>query len=383
MRIGLYAHGGSGNHGCEALVRSTIQLLGEHEYLLFSERPEEDLHYGLNQQLCVVPSQSDFPKGLGRLAYSVEMKLRQDDSVYWRWRYRDFIRKIERLDIALAIGGDNYCYTGFTKRFSILNRALVKKKVPIILWGCSIDRERICPAILEDLRLYHLIFARESFTFETLKKEGFHNVNLMPDTAFLLNAKESSLPLGFIPGNMVGLNISPLIISKEPVPGGVLLNCRKLIDFILNRTEMSVALIPHVVWEGNDDRAPLDILYEEYGRSGRVIRIEDADAQTLKGIIRRCRFLVAARTHASIAGYSTGVPTIVLGYSVKSRGIASDFFGTTNHFVLPVEEMKQGNELTDAFSWLIKHEKDIRAYYNCRLGDYMKGFNRFVLNGRV
>ena len=26
-RIFLYAHGGSGNHGCEAIVRSTIKIL--------------------------------------------------------------------------------------------------------------------------------------------------------------------------------------------------------------------------------------------------------------------------------------------------------------------------------------------------------------------
>ena len=44
-------------------------------------------------------------------------------------------------------------------------------------------------------------------------------------------------------------------------------------------------------------------------------------------IISKCRFFVVARTHATIAAYSTGVPTIVISYSVKSRGIARDLFG--------------------------------------------------------
>lgn len=48
--------------------------------------------------------------------------------------------------------------------------------------------------------------------------------------------------------------------------------------------------------------------------------IEDASCGDLKGYISRCRFLVAARTHASIAAYSTGVPALVAGYSVKARG---------------------------------------------------------------
>lgn len=35
MNISLYAHGGSANHGCEALARSTIQSLEKGISLLF------------------------------------------------------------------------------------------------------------------------------------------------------------------------------------------------------------------------------------------------------------------------------------------------------------------------------------------------------------
>ena len=67
--------------------------------------------------------------------------------------------------------------------------------------------------------------------------------------------------------------------------------------------------------------------------------VGDAPCEELKGCISRCRFLVAARTHASIAAYSTGVPTLVAGYSVKARGIARDLFGTEDGHVLPVQAM--------------------------------------------
>ena len=50
-RIFLYAHGGSGNHGCEAIVRSTINLLGQEDVTLISSRPEEDTYYGIDK-LC-------------------------------------------------------------------------------------------------------------------------------------------------------------------------------------------------------------------------------------------------------------------------------------------------------------------------------------------
>ena len=43
QRVFLYAHGGAGNHGCEAIVRSTVKIFKENgfgEISLISSRPE-------------------------------------------------------------------------------------------------------------------------------------------------------------------------------------------------------------------------------------------------------------------------------------------------------------------------------------------------------
>ena len=313
MKICLYAHGGSGNHGCEALARSSMRFLGEHEYTILSERPDDDSRYGLDALAQIVPSQSDMPKWIGYLAYALNMKLGRGDKYFWRKRYRGFGEKIDGLDLALSIGGDNYCYDGFFERFSILNKIFVKKHIPIVLWGCSIDDERLSREVIEDLRLFTQIVARETISFDALKKAGLDNVRLMPDVAFLLEAKDVTLPEGFLPGNMVGLNISPLIIRHEIVPGSVMHACKTLIDYVLDKTDMGVALIPHVNWPGNDDREPLSHLFKEYSSSGRVVMIKDADVSSLKGVISQCRFMLASRTHASISAYSSGVPTLVIG----------------------------------------------------------------------
>ena len=53
--------------------------------------------------------------------------------------------------------------------------------------------------------------------------------------------------------------------------------------------------------------------------------IQDDNCMVIKGYISRCELFIGARTHATIAAYSTGVPTLVLGYSVKARGIAYRF----------------------------------------------------------
>ena len=54
----MYAHGGSGNHGCEAIVRSTLKILNDVNVKkeLFSTKPEEDQKYGIGN-LCNVMSE--------------------------------------------------------------------------------------------------------------------------------------------------------------------------------------------------------------------------------------------------------------------------------------------------------------------------------------
>ena len=92
----------------------------------------------------------------------------------------------------------------------------------------------------------------------------------------------------------------------------------------------------------------------------------------LKGYISRCRFFIGARTHATIAAYSTLVPTLVLGYSVKSRGIATDLFGTGEHYVLPVQQLCTADAMTDAFQWLMEHEEDIRSRLKAEMPRYIE-----------
>ena len=71
---------------------------------------------------------------------------------------------------------------------------------------------------------------------------------------------------------------------------------------------------------------------------------------------------------------------MVLGYSVKSRGIALDLFGTAEHYVLPIDTLREGDELTTSFEWVAGHEDTIRDYYSSRLGDYLSGLKAITLN---
>lgn len=359
----MYAHGGSGNHGCEAIVRSTLGLFRDEDSLhitLISKNPEEDRAYGIDKLCTIIPEQTPYPRCTPSfLSAYLRLKLEKDYVPLDKLNYKKAFDSIQRGDIALSIGGDNYCYAD-AHRYTMMHDMFLQRGAKTVLWGCSIEPELLKqPAFAQDLSRYSLITARESISYEALRKVN-PNTFLLRDPAFTLECPAVALPTGFLDSNMVGINLSPLVIEKEAVSGLVLENYQKLIEYILTETNMGVALIPHVVWEASDDRRPLQNLYQKYKHTERVLLIDDQNCMELKGIISRCRFFIGARTHATIAAYSTGVPTLVVGYSVKARGIARDLFGTEEGYVLPAHSLENENELLSAFRSLIRKEDSIR-----------------------
>jgi polysaccharide pyruvyl transferase WcaK-like protein len=135
---------------------------------------------------------------------------------------------------------------------------------------------------------------------------------------------------------------------------------------------MNVALVPHVIWKGGDDRKPLQHLYDAFSHTGRVCMVTDRSCTELKYLISNCRFFLGARTHSTIAAYSTGVPTLVCGYSVKARGIALDLFGQSEGYVVPVQGLEREDMLAEAFSALFAQEEGIRDHLRAKLPTYQQ-----------
>lgn len=362
MNLVLYPHGGSGNHGCEAIVRSTYKITHA-EISLFSAAPEEDELAGLDK-ICRVSLDHE-PISKASIAYLQALwqsKIKKDNSAFDRLYFSPVIQAAQKADYLLSIGGDNYCY-GVPSFIYLVNKEIRKQGKKTVLWGCSVEPESMKGKMLEDLRGYHRIVARESMTYEAMLANGLHQAVLIPDPAFQLDRVDLPLPEGFVEGNTVGINVSPMIIGYEKNQGMTLQNYKALIQYIIDHTDMQIALIPHVVWSHNDDRIPLQILYDHFKETGRVCMIGDHNAEELKGFIARCRFVVVARTHASIAAYSQEVPTLVVGYSVKARGIARDLFGTDQNYVIPVQSLQREDDLKQSFQFLQKNESKIRDYF--------------------
>ena len=388
-RLIMYMHAGSGNHGCEAIVNSICRMIKE-QVILISYFGEEDQKYSL-PGLCEIKGERRFEEHrLAHVLYYGYRKLTGDGESFIRYRYGS-VFKGNAVPLAVSIGGDNYCYDNMLGDLRLANSAFNKQGTRTLLLGCSIEPELLSrEEIVKDLMKYHTIIARESITYNALKemadsqkkngrqnkdegiKEELPRLLCFPDPAFTLPGKEASLPKGFVSGNTVGINVSPMIQEKEGREGITMESYRALIANLIACTNMQVALIPHVVWQRNDDRKPIHALYEEFKETGRVVELSDGNCQELKGAIGRCRFFVGARTHATIAAYSQNVPTLVVGYSVKARGIARDLFGTEENYVLPVQSLKKPEDLVAGFSWLSAHEREIKRQLETVMPDYQR-----------
>ena len=225
-------------------------------------------------------------------------------------------------------------------------------------------------SVAEDLARYDLIVARESITYEAVKLVQ-KNTLLAPDPAFFMEPKECVVDARLETGTVIGINASPHILTCESESGMAYENYKQLIQYLLSETDAMIALIPHVVWASNDDRTVLQQLYNDFDQNPRLVLVEDHTAPELKFIISKCSFFVGARTHATIASYSSCVPTLVVGYSVKARGIARDLFGTEEGYVLPVQELKNAAQLTEQFQFLYDRRTAIRQHLITVLPAYL------------
>lgn len=410
-RIALIQHAGSGNHGCEAIVDSLVRMLPEERFLLLTNSSKEDERYlpaEVKARLDIEEEQHIGDHPAVHALYYGWRRVTGDRESFLRYRFRAATGR-EHPALAVCIGGDNYCYPEMVPDLILTNAMLHRQGTRTILVGCSIE-----PAMLEredlrkDLLSYELITARESITYEALLGAGIpeERVRLCPDPAFTLPVAETGqlsadqavagqnlftagkgqekvpeektsakfawqegrtgtdgtgmAQQGTAAPDAVGLNLSPMAEHYSADKAVVYGAFRDLIRHILDTSTSQVLLIPHVIWQRSNDLEPLQKLRDEFRETGRVTLVPDQPAESLKAVISRCRLFVGARTHATIAAYSTGVPTLVLGYSVKAKGIARDLFGTEEHYVLPVQKLTSPEQLIGAYTWLEEHEEEIR-----------------------
>lgn len=376
MKILLFFHGGSRNRGCEAIVRTAVKVIKNkynNAYIaLASTRPETDKEIdGLDEIIF----HNQF-RSIKRFSFSYfqnffETRLKKENLTAFRLMHQDVISRIDDFDMFLSIGGDNYCY-GDIPDYYELNRKIKAKGKKLVLWGASVGKEDVEPNKLIDLKSFDKLFLRESNSYNDLKNLGLKNIELVADGAFVLDKEFLSLPEKWQEGNTIGFNYSPLIFKRHPESRQA---AKELLQYILEKTNYQIAFTPHVIIPpGNDDYQCMKELMNELDTKflNRIFLLPDnLNALQYKGYIARMEMFIGARTHATIAAYSSKVPTMVLGYSIKSLGIAKDIFGY-ERLVLDKSEISNSKLMITKFEELQKDKEEIKAILETKIPEVQK-----------
>ncbi len=385
MKIMFCGFGNPDNRGCEAIIRTVSEMTKEAFQSATTIAMSNDYGKVSMPKLSTINQymKSYYPHDgeLGTFVYYGLYKIFGGALGWCWWKNHRLYRKAGKIDLCVSIGGDNFCYNTKTDCFLIHHFHYKKEHSKLVHWGSSFEKKLMYPKLVEDLNKFDVIMVRESISYNTLKSVGIKvDIKLIPDPAFTLK-RQAPKDNEKVPSGWVGLNISPMVIGKEHHAGAIRNNVVNLIDYLTEKCNEHILLIPHVcnrkTGEGDYSVMKEFLQYVKHPEMCQLIGYQ-YNAMELKYIISKCRLFIGARTHATIAAYSTMVPTLTIGYSVKAKGIATDLFGTDEHYVLSTQNLDSDMQMVEAFSWINEHEEEIRKKLQMVIPNYIKNAHSAV-----
>lgn len=301
----------------------------------------------------------------------------------WPFPMPGWLREqLASVDAVLAVGGDNYSLDyRIPSPFMSVDKWAMDMGKPVVLWGASIgpfDREPLfVDTIAKHLSRMHFVAARESVSHDYVtRKLGLTNVIRMADPAFTLTREPVDLEPFWPTGEngVLGLNVSQLIERYRRAGQDIRAEVATFIRHAVTRQRLGVLLVPHVHALSGDAPAgdgtymsPLLAQVADLGDSVKMMP-HHFNAAQIKYVIGHLRFFMGARTHATIAALSSGVPTVSIAYSVKARGINRDLFGNEN-MVLQTPDLS-AQTLQQSLEWLLREEGAVRELLKTRVGEF-------------
>lgn len=374
MKYYFPIHLDGGNRGCEGIAKGTAQILGlpkEQLIGLCTDIPL-DKRIGTEQYVTLVPKRQEgllykIVNKLFRIVLSIRTRDKFELSAYNRYYlYDPFIRKMDVGDVMLSTGGDMMCYGD--NLIITTNNMAKKRGAKTVLWGCSMGKENLTPRKLETLKKFDLVYARETLSFEFFKSLGLSNVVCYPDPAFALDPVTVELPKCFESKKVIGINLSNYTVGAYTLDTPFGEEVKQLLDYILNETDYHILLIPHVMWKDQDDRIIAKNVADTYGGYKDRMSVLDSEKYNylqIRYIISKCHIFIGGRTHAVVSAYSTCVPAIALGYSIKSKGIARDL-GMPEYTVVDSKKVAEKGILKESFRQLCQSYQEVK--------DHLDGF---------
>lgn len=391
MKIYLTGQNNFGNRGCEALVRSTVAVLRTRFPQASFLVPSADLaRDGAQwpdaaadgvQFVPVQPVPANFVRWnrvVSRMPFLAALPWPQLPAA------DPLRRQLQDCDLLLSIGGDNYSLDydlGSLAYFVAVAEAAMDLGKPAMLWGASAGPFTRLPAVekrmARHLKRLGAVSVRETHSHAYLRSLGLdRTLHLVADSAFVLGKQAQDRAAFWPEGDegVLGLNLSPLVDDVRRRAGASTLlmdEAERFVRRVVAETGLGVLLVPHVApLDGrkvNNDEVYLADLQQRLSDLGARVRsvASGLNACQLKDIIGACRYFIGARTHATIAAMSSGVPTVSIAYSVKARGINLDLFDHERH-VLDTRKV-DAETLMAALDSMRRDEQGIRSHLQARL----------------
>ena len=336
MKVLLVGNGPRRNRGCEAITITTVDIVSDvwphAEIEVLSFDPASDAWYeeelGVKVSRLVDSGHRPGPLAMRAMRYGVFLK--------GYFPLAPFEEKLSSCDLVLSLGGDNYTDDyGGAYLFWQMARLAKRHRKPFVIWGASVgpfNSLKTLKAAKSSLKCVPMVTAREDETVNYLTSLGYGGeVVRVYDSAFSLEPRSAVMPDFGRNAEIVGFNISPIYHEYTSKTAKEVLDESRAIVIELSGY-YNVLLTPHVMaGAGNDDA----LYMEQLTRCSPYVRMANPaySSMELKYLISRCSLFIGARTHATIAAFSSCVPTVSLGYSIKARGINLDLFGHDRYLV--------------------------------------------------
>ncbi len=339
-RIAIIGGTISGNKGAQAMLRAAVHHLSRlapgSSFSVLSIYPKEDRHLNTDPAVRVVSC-----KPLQLLFLIIPL--------CWvrRWLAKlhlpgGFVRRVPAIralleaDLVVDVAGISFSdgrgaivlyNAAMILPALLLNKSLFKASQALGPFQTKVNRflaRRYLPKVTT-------IVARGRITQEHLREVGLGDRPVCADIAFAMPVDEASAAAAdevcndaFFAGDLVGVSPSTVVekyCAKRGIdyPGIM----ARFVDHVIDAYDVNVVVFAHSARIGKPKSRTNDLptcrrVYEKVSHKDRC-RLIDAglSAEQLRHIIGKMRFFLASRFHAMVSGLSTGVPTLLVGWSHK------------------------------------------------------------------
>ncbi|MBB1428476.1 polysaccharide pyruvyl transferase family protein [Shewanella sp. SG44-2] len=232
------------------------------------------------------------------------------------------------------------------------------------------------------MRKAYKIFVRDDLSSKYLQSRNIEH-DLTTDVAFHLPFKKLDNKFENV---TVGLNVSGLLYSggyNQNNQFGLKINYKEFTERLIERLKfegVNIKLIPHVTPNHlplENDFVISNELANKYNLAKPILYNTPIEAKT---DMSQLDFVIAARMHAAIGAFSSGVPVIPISYSRKFKGV----FGSLGYDFVQDPKINNSDEIIESIVNIIKNTnaremvpKSLKLA-NVKINDYRNTLSELV-----